>query len=926
MALVPNPRFLDPELVLPLTNYVTLAENNHASLGDAPVALHVIRVVRDELYRGSIKTIASENVFDEKLSLRHTADFGGNVDEIAFSWWSREEDGRWKLYGPLPPGSSELSWRAEGSTNGSPALNSLDLVGSNPLLLADNLFFVRYRHTNSPTDRKESWSDWAGAANSSPTTNSAGQPAFRPQLATGWVKRVFNRLTPYEARFNDFRNNPSPATYASLIQQAGPPPRGSVALNSDKNVIESAGLLEIYQTVIDRAKALSIDATQPVNTPGIAAALMLGTTRISQLYKLLGDEAVSDAFDPTIGFGTSSTEYGKLAPTIFAFQNQVGSLLEEELALLRGLDEDRAWPVHNRLSWNFTRAEGEAAYAMNYGIRDVNNDGFINERDGQIQFPQGHGDAWGHYLSAIRPYYELLGNPNFNWQTRAEWFNQSDVVLPVDYLDERKFAELAGARANAGAEIVGLSLRALYTEDPWGQWQGYQDGDTNRAWGTMEWARRAGQAALLDWVVANALLPSVDTNHPTLGSVPETASGIQKLDRASVAGIGRISAALGSIQSTYDTANGRLNPLGLDPDVVPFDLDPTFVDVGSTAQIGRPAVQGLTHFEQIYERAFAAVDNATAAFDYATEQQNQLRRIGEDVESNRKQAIAQDTEFRNRLIEIFGTPYRGTIGTGKPYPPGYEGPDLSLWMYVDVQGVSKDTVPASSTNYSIPVTSFKADLVKLNEKFKNLAVEGYPRDFFNRAVANWDASLQSWTSVQLTDNSVLELNMPATARAYTFQAPSTWEERAAPGRLQSLISDMVQIEADLAYAVGDYDYLLNDIRRSFAILSAKVDLANSSNQQGEDQLKALRNFNDNIQSLQSSAAALGALADFTKDISDGIVEAIPKVLGVSFDSTAPIRSGIKIAAVVGGYGIMRSGVVAMERSAAEFEYNKEENA
>ena len=110
-----------------------LAENNHASLGDAPVALHVIRVVRDELKPRFHKDHrVGECVFDEKLSLRHTADFGGNVDEIAFSWWSREEDGRWKLYGPLPPGSSELSWRAEGSTNGSPALNSLDLVGSNP--------------------------------------------------------------------------------------------------------------------------------------------------------------------------------------------------------------------------------------------------------------------------------------------------------------------------------------------------------------------------------------------------------------------------------------------------------------------------------------------------------------------------------------------------------------------------------------------------------------------------------------------------------------------------------------------------------------------------------------------------------------------------------------------------------------------------
>ena len=88
-------------------------------------------------------------------------------------------------------------------------------------------------------------------------------------------------------------------------------------------------------------------------------------------------------------------------------------------------------------------------------------------------------------------------------------------------------------------------------------------------------------------------------------------------------------------------------------------------------------------------------------------------------------------------------------------------------------------------------------------------------------MANWDASLQSWTSVQLTDNSVLELNMPATAGHTRSRLPSTWEERL-PRATSVFDFDMVQIEADLAYAVGDYDYLLNDIRRSFAILSAKV--------------------------------------------------------------------------------------------------------
>ena len=82
---------------------------------------------------------------------------------------------------------------------------------------------------------------------------------------------------------------------------------------------------------------------------------------------LLGNEAYADAADPTIGFGTDDGEYGTAATSIFAFQNQLDSLLEEELALLRGRDDAcsrRRRPVYNRLIWNFThRPSGEVAYA-----------------------------------------------------------------------------------------------------------------------------------------------------------------------------------------------------------------------------------------------------------------------------------------------------------------------------------------------------------------------------------------------------------------------------------------------------------------------------------------------------------------------------------------------------------------------------------
>ncbi len=226
------------------------------------------------------------------------------------------------------------------------------------------------------------------------------------------------------------------------------------------------GLGAVEIAMAGAGKDLSIDLTQPASTSGVTAALQLAASRIAGFYALLGNEAYTDSLDPTIGFDTESGEYGSLAPTIFSFINQMPALLQEELALLRGLDEEGARPGYNRLLWNFTNGEGEVAYALSYNISDVTLDGFIDEADGRTLYPQAHGDAWGHYLTALQTYYDLLKHPEFNWESRAESFSIEGVVIEVDYLDERKFAEIAAAKAKTGAEIVNLTYRSKYTEDP----------------------------------------------------------------------------------------------------------------------------------------------------------------------------------------------------------------------------------------------------------------------------------------------------------------------------------------------------------------------------------------------------------------------------------------------------------------------------
>lgn len=910
LAMVTNPDLLDPLNTL-VTGYVTVAENNHPSLGDAPVSMHVIKIDATKRYRGAIKTILPPNVFDEKITLRHTADFGGNVDNIAYNWWFHEEDGTVKT-GDVPPDptGSSTGWNLFALSDSGRGQNSIDLNGNPTLFLADNLFFTHYRHFSASATVAGNWSDWAGAANSSiRDLDGDGRPDYRAQLAMGWVKRVLDAINPYEARIRDFGKSTSPATGASLVQNLGSPFVGPVALNASKDVIENLGLIELYETVLKRARDLSIDGASPTATSGINAALLLASTRLSEFYTLLGHEAWDDALDPTIGFGKDSIDAGNLNASRFCFENQLSSLLDEELGLLRGVDQSFGRPVYNRLFWNFTKGEGEVAYALNYSIKDVNNDGFIDENDALKLYPMGHGDAWGHYLSAVRKHYDLLTTPTFTWEARSEYYNLLDVVLGVDFLDERNFARTAAARAKVGAEIANLTFRSLYSEAPDARLTGYMDSNTDRAWGVTEWARRAGQAALFDWITANAILPPA----PLLSDNPPTQIGLHSLDRSSVLEIGEIATQLAGLQGTLDSANTGLNAIGLDPDVVPFDIDPTHLDVGSTAQIGRTAVQGLTHFEQIFERAFEALRNASAAFDYANDQKARERQVAQSAEQMRKQALAQDLDFRNRLIEIFGTPYEGQIGAGKAYPAGYTGPDLNLFMYVDVNTISPNTVPvANQQTYFDEYVSFYSLAADLPSDFQD-DIQSHFLD---------DISLDGNTAVELLGDDLIHLKLPATAGSYTFAAPESWGTRAAPGKLQTMVGDMLQVQADLTLAVGDYDYLIKQLRDRVAMMKLRADIDADILGIKDTHYNTVIGLNAAIDVLQVASATYGAAADFFDKLEEAASKAVPEEVGTSNDIFSAVRGALKAVGAT-QYAVNTIASVATEAAAGVLESSKE---
>ena len=845
--------------------YVVLAENDDESLEAAPVALHVIRVA-DGPYRGEIKVIKPDNVFDEKLTLRHSGDFGGEPERFYFAWYYKPDNSG--LPPPLPGGMTD--------TNGwvlfdeGPGMIDITIEGAGKLTLSDNWFMVHYYYGDHPEvetapagypalatgadpNLTQYWSDWAGAP--------GGQTA---QLAPGWIKRVVADLNPLDARVKDFRNY-EVSTDVSVITQIGERYEGDIALNGAPDNLNNLGLIEAYETVLNRAKEFSIDASPPSDYGPVNNAILNAGTRIADFYTMLGNEAYRDALDPTIGFDTRSGALGTMASSIFAFQNQLSSLLEEELALLRGRDDTmsttRAKPVYNRLVWNFTQGDGELAYVQTYNIRDMDESGVVDELDAKEMYPQGHGDAWGHYLTAMTVWYGLLRHEYFTWEPRIESVLVGGTPIPVDYLDERKFAQTAAAKAKVGAEIVNLTYRRSYVEEPTGQWQGYKDTDPVRAWGVDGWARRAGQGAYFDWVVANAMLPEKDP--------VSTHTGIQKIDRSTVPELASIASEFFNIQNEADRADRGLNPLGLAKGVVPFDIDPYLLTP-------TPAKPAMTHFEQVYDRALGALENARTVFDYATQYTLMLRQNEDSLVNFKREIEDQERNYTNRLIEIFGYPYDGDLGAGGTYKADYIGPDLFHFMVMDLPDLTGEPLMGQQVAYTYTFdfadTAFDEDgdpLVKgLNVTTKTDPATG-----------------------QITPGA--EITYLGDSEDPWLSRPSSWGKRRAPGEVQMALADLIKAHADYKRGLTELEGQLGEIQAAVDILEAKhgilaeqISVMDSANTQ-------ISKLEKDIMSDKKTQVSFSTIAHTIEDAADIARDGIPQILGLSNDVAAAARAMIK---------------------------------
>lgn len=844
------------------SGYVTLAfqNNTNTTSPDDDIELAVIKVGAP-LYTGEIKVIYPASPFDEKLTLRHTGDFAGKWEEYEFEWRTlpasidpgyRENPATWALRGITnAPAVLPTEWRRV-ATEPASGRGAVDytIQGASLLTLSDNWFICRYRPVNASHPMVGQWSEWT-----------------RPELAEGWIKRVLrgNDLsnlglaTQLEDQFRSYQTS-SNRTLSTVIGLAGKAYEGDIALNI--NSAREAGLIQIYETVLRRGMSLSIEATKdydPANT-----ALLLAASRLAQLYGLLGGEAYADAVDPTLTFDNISV--GAFSSSVHAFQNQtagINSLLQEELALLRGRADPGVRPFYNRLPPNFTGGPGEAAYVLNYSVGNLQPGEGLTAASAALLYPQGHGDAWGHYLSGLKVYYRLLRHPYFTWVPRSEVINlvgdgQSAINVEVDYQDERRFAELAAAKARTGLDLINLTYRDRYTENPDGQWQGYRDEMPNQAWGVSEWASRAGQGALIDWAVGTSLLPDEDNN-------PAHIRDIQKVERGRIRELGEIAAAFRQIQLQLDQADAGLNPLGLAPNAIPFDLDPNI----------SPAQGGATHYEQMAARAKTALRNASQVFAVSQGAAGLLREQFDVVDKFSQQVNNQEIDYKNQLISIFGYPYPDDTGRnpGGIYEESYvnDGPDLYHFMLVD-----PSRIPGLNRGGEQEMT---VDMLA------------------NQLVRFADGNSQ-----------VKNIKYYMSTEGFGMVKPKSWKgERRAPGEIQMAMSDLFQAYGRFLGAAREYDNLIEQIEDQRRVVAAQAALNSAERSSLETEIFILRGANQEQATLNSMIAEARAQqvrfqnkAAFANIIGTALAEAFQFRSGnigpfpfFDLDITAVIRSAIR---------------------------------
>lgn len=568
--------------------------------------------------------------------------------------------------------------------------------------------------------------------------------------------------------------------------------------------------------------------------PAFADVLQPAVHELFSFEMLLGNEAFSDALDPTVG--GLLDDGGLIDPVVmgdlYAFEGpDVPTLLDEELALLRGrdlcpgggcvqddwLDDSIYYPeftkvgelpfraaIYNRLQPN-SESTTEIAYQSNYEVTDDYD--AVTEK-----FPQGHGDAYGYYLTAAKAYLNIFrgdGDPaapsdldEIALQLILGQDAENEMVIqdpdcggictsgvciggtipdndctsdaecceiPVSFKSVRNMAIAMSARARTAVRLTDLVYRRNYVEvanftingtpcsadasnceilDP-----KLNDADTERAWGTLDWARRGALGAYLDWAVVNSLLPAAD-----IGDGDDLGGPVR---RQNVEQIEMLAGAVSQIQERVDAAGAGLNPLGLVQNVVPFGIDAGAQGFGTNT--------GLNHYEQVRAAACQALDNAATILLWANRSAQRLRENADDQMSFAKHVDDRESDFTNRFIELFGFAADNDPADNDldltTLPLGVEeanGPDLINFLLTD-EGLAAQGFGVRKAPGEIQLALSELRIAELRGDQADLALQAHVADI-DRQVQRIEFLTQ--TSIQEIDIIVeaSHLNMALTDR------------------------------------------------------------------------------------------------------------------------------------------------------------------
>ena len=323
-----------------------------------------------------------------------------------------------------------------------------------------------------------------------------------------------------------------------------------------------------------------------------------------------------------------------------------------------------------------------------------------------------------------------------------------------------------------------------------------------------------------------------------------------------------------------------------------FDLNPN--------QIG--AAQNGTHFEQIYQRAVVALQNAVSAFDDAKDVTRMMRSEQDSLEALQASILSQERAYTNALIEVYGTPYPDDIGPGKTYKQGYAGPDFINYSIVDPSEFDFPDVwnYSSATRWSFPLMNL-ADNYEFSDDIRITFVSIDPT---NRAT--WGLGMVVVTNKlkETVAGEEVFVNKPRLYFSFDlgphgFQAkPDDWKGvRLSPGKVQIAINNQIDAHGALAE-------LINSLKNDHASLFKYINNF-KVNERDYDLKRQVE------QGLWISEQIVSK-AEFANDIAQVVQENIKEDIILTADGVAEALPSTFIAGVASGGDLTSAGRAALK--------------